>query len=191
LSSKPKKRASRAKKAEQKVEGAVKAIEKEAAKAEKAIKKEIKPESGHRAKQAVRPSGHAPKAMVFSRHGTGMISRRGRGFSHGELTGAGVESRMAARWGLRVDPNRRSVLEENVSSLKQWSAKPTMVSTVRKDAKAVEERAEEVVKEAEVDVEVIEAEAKKVEKGLKKEAKKVEGSAKKAGKKPRKKKESA
>jgi len=53
-----------------------------------------------------------------------MITRVGRGFSVGELLGAGFPERLAARLGVPVDVRRRSVLEENLQSLRKWYSPP-------------------------------------------------------------------
>lgn len=73
-----------------------------------------------RAVQTPRPKGAAPLAMVSSRHEGAMIERRARGFSMGELGGAGFNLREASRLGLTTDIRRRTVLEPNVESLKSW-----------------------------------------------------------------------
>ncbi len=154
----------------------------EVEKAEKAVKKEVKrvekaaPEGPRRPKvKAPGPAGKAPAASVLSRNGIEMITREGKGFSIGELSGAGLTPRGAAEWGARVDYRRRSVLESNVSALKGWAARPAAAAKARaepeKAAGALESIGEEVVVEAE---KVVKKEAKKI---VKKEAKK-------SGKKP-------
>jgi len=156
-----------------------------------------------------RPSVKAPEAVVSSRHGTVMIMRLGRGFSIGELSGAGLAPRLASNWGARIDYRRRSVLEPNVASLKSWGGH--LLTTKKREGrvKRVEEelvKAEkEVVKEAEkgvaeVEKEMVKAEKEvaKAEKGVKKEAAKAEKAVKakvpkrraKAKPKPKKKEES-
>lgn len=71
-----------------------------------------------------RPKGDAPRAMVSSRHEGTMIEREARGFSMGELSGAGFSIHEASRLGLSTDIRRRTVLEQNVESLRSWSAPP-------------------------------------------------------------------
>ncbi len=90
--------------------------------------------------------------MVQARHGTGFVTRPGKGFSHGELSGAGLSYGLASRWGLPVDVRRRSVLGGNTSSLRRWGAHS-----------GLEPRPESRTKRAEKELE-------KVEKGVKKEA---------------------
>lgn len=200
MSSDPKK--SKKKSVGQKAEGAVKGVErkgkrverevakeaakveKEAGRVERAIKKEVK--KTPKKPTMTRPSGRVPEAMVMSRHGTGMISRQGRGFSLAELSGAGIPSRTAAIWGAMIDPRRRSALEGNVSALKAWGAHAGPAVTVGRDAKEVEERVEEVAHEIKVDAEVMEKEAARAERAAKKEVRKAERAVKeKVAKKPR------
>jgi ribosomal protein L13E len=76
----------------------------------------------------VRPAGRVPETSVVSRHGDRMITRRGKGFSAGELRGAGFPRRLAARWGVPTDIRRRSVLQTNVQSLKKWYSPPAKES---------------------------------------------------------------
>ena len=175
------------KEAEKEVEAAARAVEHEAEKAERVVKRP------RRAKAALaRPTGRAPTPTVMSRHGTSMISREGRGFSRGELSGAGIAPGVATRWGVRLDPRRRSVIEGNVSALKGWHSRASVASGVKKEAEALEHKVEEVGKEVEEAAEVIEQEAKKAEKAVKKGARKAEKAVKakveKAKPRPRKKK---
>lgn len=74
--------------------------------------------------RTVAPSGHVPQAVVSSRHSGGMVERRGRGFSEGELAGAGIPVRLARRFGAQIDSRRRSVLDVNVAAMKKWYAPP-------------------------------------------------------------------
>jgi ribosomal protein L13E len=67
-----------------------------------------------------RPTGLAPTAMVSARHERGMITRRGKGFSVGEMSQAKLKVKLASAWGVPTDFRRRSVLEENVASLTGW-----------------------------------------------------------------------
>jgi ribosomal protein L13E len=64
--------------------------------------------------------GPAPSAVIAARHLDSMRGRPGRGFSFSELTSAGVEFNLARREGLSVDVRRRSAVEGNVETLKQW-----------------------------------------------------------------------
>ena len=137
----------------------------------------------------VRPTGKVPEAVVESRHGIGMVTRPGRGFSLGELTGAGLASRTAAGWGARVDVRRRSVLEGNVALLKGWGGHPAKAPQGR--VKRAEEEVKKVEAAVKREVVEIEDEVVKAEKEVKKEAVKAEKAVKaKAGKakaKPKKK----
>lgn len=49
----------------------------------------------------------------------GSHTRKGRGFSRGELMEAGVDSRRALRLGIPIDPRRKTKHQENVKRLKQ------------------------------------------------------------------------
>jgi ribosomal protein L13E len=183
----------RRKEKSKKGEGVVKEIEEEAKKVERGVKKEAKKleeaverRTERKPRAAVaRPTGHAPQAMVMARHGTGMIARPGRGFSLGELSGVGLAPRLAFRWGVMVDPRRRSVIQGNVDSLRGWSSHPGAVGRIETEARRVEEELVEVGKEAEREVAVAEKEAVKAAKAVKKEAKKVEKAAKKKVTRPK------
>jgi ribosomal protein L13E len=149
-----------------------------------------------------RPAAKAPKAVVSARHGTGMVTRAGRGFSLGELSGAGLAPRLASMWGARIDYRRRSVLEPNVASLRSWGGHLVPAKKHEGRAKKVEEELAKVGKEVEEEVEKgvaeVEKEAVKVEKEIKKETVKAEKAVKakvpkpkaKAKPKPKKKEES-
>jgi len=67
-----------------------------------------------------KPKGPAPRAVVSSRHEGAMMEREARGFSLGELGGAGFGTHEASRLGLATDIRRRTVLEKNVESLRSW-----------------------------------------------------------------------
>lgn len=71
-----------------------------------------------------KPVGHLMPATVSTRHGTGMIVRAGKGFSMGELSAINLSAKLAGRWSVPRDFRRRSVLEPNVQSLKNWFAAP-------------------------------------------------------------------
>jgi ribosomal protein L13E len=127
------------------------------------------------AKEApARPSGKAPEAIVSSRRGTDMVSRQGRGFSKGELAGAGLVPRLATQWGLRVDPRRRSVLGGNVESLKGWAGHLASPRKHEGRARKVEEEIVKVEKEVEKEVGEVKEEALRAEREVKKEAVKAE-----------------
>ena len=150
--------------------------------------------------KASRPAGKVPEATVTSRHGTGLVTRGGRGFSIGELSSAGMAPRLASSWGLRLDARRRSVIQGNVDSLKKWEAHPGLAENAEGRMKEVEERVEKVAREVKQEAVKAEKEAAKVEKEVRREAvgagKTVERKAEKAGKavkrkaRPRKKAES-
>jgi ribosomal protein L13E len=136
-------------------------------------KGEKKPEPKAKA-QPQRPSGKAPEAIVTGRHGTGFVNRHGRGFSMGELEGAGLSRRLASDWGVRLDVRRRSVVDVNVASLRGWSGHTGGGKRAESRVKKVEEEIEKVGKEVKEEVLKVEKEAVKVEK----EAAKVEREAK-------------
>lgn len=133
-----------------------------------------------------RPAGKVPEAIVTARHGTGLVTRAGRGFSIGELSGAGMAPRLASGWGLRLDARRRSVIQGNVNSLKKWEAHSGLAEKAEGRVKEVEEEVEKVVHEVKAEVVKAEKEAVKVEKQVRREAvgagKRVERKAEKAGK---------
>ncbi|MDG6985753.1 MAG: ribosomal protein L13e [Nitrososphaerota archaeon] len=182
---------SRKKSVEKKVEEAARDVESKVEKAGKTIKKDAGKTRAKTPKAAhPKPVGKAPVAMVSTRHGTGMITRPGRGFSLSELSKAGITARNASEWGAKVDQKRRSAVEGNVGALKAWSAHVGTGAAARKEAKEIEAQVEDVAHELKVDAEEIEQEAVKVAKAAKKEAKKAEGAVKSKADKPRKKKES-
>ena len=133
----------------------------------KRLEREVERKRSERQKEP-RPKGRPPVALVSARHGIGVVSREGRGFSLGELSGAGLAPAVAPRWGLRVDIRRRSVVEENVDSLKAWAAHPSEEARLKGEAKKAEEKLVEAGEE--------------VERGAVKVAKEAEGVVKKAGK---------
>ncbi len=85
---------------------------------------EAKPKTAVR-QEIKKPTGHVPKANVISRHGVGMITRAGKGFSIGELSAASLPANLAGEWGVPTDFRRRSVLEQNVEALKKWHTAPS------------------------------------------------------------------
>jgi len=136
-----------------------------------------------------RPTGKIPEVMVVSRHGTDTITRLGRGFSNAELASAGLEPRLASRWGLILDPRRRSVIKTNVESLSAWSSHS--IPKARGDGRA-QKLEEEVGKEVEKEAVKVEKEVVKVAKEVKEEAAKEEKAVRKRVAKPKtKKKEEA
>jgi ribosomal protein L13E len=70
--------------------------------------------------EVAKPKGQAPLAVVNIRHEGMMKQRQARGFSNGELSGAGFSIHEASRLGLAMDIRRRTVLEQNVESLRSW-----------------------------------------------------------------------
>ena len=172
-------RSRKAKPTKAKKEGAAEEVEEEVKKVEKAIVKEAKKVERaveHRAKPKVhhpRPPGRIPLAVVTARHGTGTITRQGKGFSPGELAGGGLSPSLAAEWGVRVDGRRRSILEGNVTALKSWHSSGAK-SAVEREAKALEVELKGAGEEAEREVIVVAQEVVKAEKAVKKGAKKGE-----------------
>ena len=151
----------------------------EAAKAEDVIRREI--EGIRRGTKAVetRPTGRTPVAMVVARHGTGIVTRQGRGFSLQELSEAGVEPRLAAKWGVWVDRRRRSTLVENVTSLSGWHARRGAAPKAVAEVRRVEEEVKKVGKEVGKIAEEAEREIVKVEKTVRRKARKRRKAAKK------------
>jgi len=76
---------------------------------------ETKAESQRQVVKAV-----APHATVLVRHEYAMQERRGKGFSLGELSSAGLTFVIAKSLRVPVDIRRRSVLEGNSDTLKGW-----------------------------------------------------------------------
>lgn len=151
-------------------------------------KKKAEPMEAVKAKP-VKPSGKAPEAMVTSRHGSGFVTRPGRGFSVGELAGAGFSQNLASSWGVRLDLRRRSVIESNVSSLKSWASHPGGTKRTEGLAKEVEKEIEKVGREVKTEAIKVEKEAVKAEREVKKEAEKAEKAVRRKPK-PKKKSES-
>lgn len=61
-----------------------------------------------------------PEPLVY-KPGTGSLkTRRGRGFSIGELKEAGIDLNLAKKLGIYVDKRRKSVHRENVEALKKY-----------------------------------------------------------------------
>jgi hypothetical protein len=94
-----------------------------------------------------------------------MVTRAGKGFSIGELSEAKIVPRLASQWGARLDGRRRSVIQANVTSLKEWESHALKAERPTEAVKKVEEeivRVEKKVKKevAEVKKEIVKAEAK-------------------------------
>jgi ribosomal protein L13E len=62
----------------------------------------------------------SPQAVVMARHEYSSQERRGKGFSFGELSAAGLTLIIAKSLSVPVDIRRRSVLEGNIGALKGW-----------------------------------------------------------------------
>ncbi|HXW94739.1 MAG TPA: ribosomal protein L13e [Nitrososphaerales archaeon] len=153
----------------------------------KKAKEEKRAETTQTAKaEPVKPSGKAPDAVITGRHGTGFVTRLGRGFSMGELAGAGLSRNLASKWGVRLDYRRRSVVESNVSSLRSWNSHPKAVNRKEGVAKEVEEEIEKVGREVKKEAVKVKKEAEKVEREVKEEAVKAEKAVKRKSK-PKKK----
>jgi len=133
----------------------------------------------------VRPAGRAPEAIVASRHGTGVVTRLGRGFSMGELSGAGLSPRLASNWGARLDIRRRSVIQGNVDALRSWGAHETRTLKVDGRVKGLEEELEKVGREVKKEAVKAEKEVAKVEKEVKEEAEKAKKAVKRKAAKPK------
>ena len=127
-----------------------------------------------------------PEATVSSRHGTEMVSRQGRGFSMGEITGAGLSRRLLMERGVPVDVRRRSVLDGNLESLKQWGEKAAQPPRKKEGRVAkAEEKVAKVEKVVEREVVELKKEAVRVERATKRGAVKAEKAAKARVKKPK------
>ena len=137
----------------------------------------------------VRPPGKPPEAMVTSRHGTEFVTRQGRGYSMGELSGAGLSRKLAFNWGLRLDPRRRSVVDGNVLSLKSWNSHPGVTKKTEGVAKEIEEEIEKVGRGVKKEAVRVEKEAQKVEHEVREEAVRAEKAVRRKPK-PKKKKKS-
>ncbi|MGP8125616.1 MAG: hypothetical protein ACLQEQ_07105 [Nitrososphaerales archaeon] len=144
-------------------------------------KKEEKPKRAVKEKVS-KPTGAPPSASVEVRLNGRMMQRRARGYSPGEVGQAGLNSRLARRWGLVVDDRRRSALEGNVASLRKWSlgTKKTTEERVEGELRKVEMAVKEEVRKVEKEAERVEKEVEKVEKEV---VEKVEAPIKKRSKK--------
>ncbi len=132
-----------------------------------------------------RPKGRAPEAVVVSRHGVGVVTRPGRGFSMGELSGAGLTPHLASHWGVRLDVRRRSVLQGNVDSLKSWGSPAGPGVRAEGRVKEIEEEVVKAGKELRKEAAKVEKEAVKVEEEVKEETTKVEKAVRRRVAKPK------
>jgi Ribosomal protein L13e len=130
----------------------------------------------------VRPSGRAPTATVLARHGIGMVSRAGKGFSNGELAEANIVPRLASEWGARLDGRRRSVLESNVATLKTWGSHIPKAERPVGEVKRVQEELVKVEKQVKRGAAEVKKEVVKIEAKVKKEPTKAKKKVKKAEK---------
>lgn len=167
----------------QEIEGEVRKIEKEVKKGARKVEKAV--ESKAPEPRPAKPSGRAPQATVTARRRTSMIERPARGFSLGELSGAGLAPKLAMNWGARIDPRRRSVIEGNMNSLRAWNPRSGVVTRVKMEAKKVEEKLEEAAEEVEREAAVVVEGAGKAEKKVKRVRKKAEGAAREKAEKPK------
>lgn len=142
-------------------------------KKEGALKEAPQPEA------PVHRAGPAPAAMVIARHGGESVTREGRGYSLGELEGAGVAAGSAARLTVRVDYRRRSVLKANVGALKDWWSHQPPAKKPESRVQKVEAEVKKVEREVKKEVVKVEKEVKKAGREVEKEAKKVEKKVKK------------
>ncbi len=61
-----------------------------------------------------------PSPIVYKPGTGGLKTRKGRGFSIGELREAGIDLNTAKKLGIYVDRRRKSVHKENVEALKKY-----------------------------------------------------------------------
>jgi hypothetical protein len=122
----------------------------------------------------------------MARHGTGMVTRSGKGFSMGELAEANIIPRMASKWGARLDGRRRSVIQANVTSLKNWGSHAMKAERPAVEVKKVEEEVVKVVKKARKGAAEVKKEIVKIEAKAKKETTKAARKAKKKVERPSK-----
>lgn len=135
---------------------------------------------GHHSKVAESlPTSHVPLAEVSARHQGMSHMRMGRGFSWGEVREAGLDSRLAFRWGLLVDRRRRTVVQTNVAALKAWAGSARPVPVKHEGVEKVEEEVRKVEERVKKEASAAKKEVKKVEKKASKAAKVVEEEAKK------------
>jgi ribosomal protein L13E len=133
-----------------------------------------------------RPTGRVPVATVVARHGMGTVTRSGKGFSLGELAEANIVPRMASKWGARLDGRRRSVVQTNVTSLKDWGSHAVKPERPALEVKKVEEEVVKVEKKVKKGAAEVKKEIVKIEAKAKKETTKAAGKVKKKTQKPSK-----
>ncbi|HEV2138756.1 MAG TPA: ribosomal protein L13e [Nitrososphaerales archaeon] len=133
-----------------------------------------------------RPTGRAPVAMVVARHGKGTVTRSGKGFSLGELAEANIVPRMAWKWGAKLDGRRRSVVQANVTSLKDWGSHSVKVERPAAEVRKAEEEVVKVEKKVKKSAGEVRKEIVKVGAKAKKETTKAAGKVKKKTQKPSK-----
>jgi hypothetical protein len=114
-----------------------------------------------------------------------MVTRKGRGFSLDELSGAGFAPRLATRWGLRMDVRRRTALSGNVESLKAWGGHQDVEKKPEGRVRKVEEKLVTVERQVKKEAAEVKAGAVKVEKEARKEATKAGKAVKSKVKKPK------
>ena len=132
-----------------------------------------------------RPSGRVPEAMVSSGNGAEMVTRTGRGFSISELSSAGLASRLASGWGIRIDVRRRSALGGNIESLKAWGRHQEVEKKPEGRVRKVEEKLVTIEREVKKEGAEVKAGAVKVEREVRREAAKAEKAVKAKVKKPK------
>ena len=82
--------------------------------------------------------GEHPLPTVESRHKFSMESRQGRGFSFGEIQSAGIPRVDVAKHRIPLDIRRRTTLDQNVQSLRNWfgqAARPSAEHAAKPAAK--------------------------------------------------------
>ncbi|MDA4125820.1 MAG: 60S ribosomal protein L13 [Thaumarchaeota archaeon] len=134
----------------------------------------------------VRPTGRVPTATVEARHGMGMVTRAGKGFSLAELSDAGIVPRMASKWGARLDGRRRSMIQANVNSLKNWGSHAVKAERTMGEVKKLEEEVVKVEKKVKKGAAEVKKEIVKIESMAKKETTKARRKVKKKAGKPTK-----
>ena len=133
-----------------------------------------------------RPTGRPPMAMVVARHGQGTVTRSGKGFSMGELAEANIVPRMAWKWGAKLDGRRRSIVQANVASLKDWASHAVKAERPAALVRKVEEEVVKVEKKVKKSSAEVRKEVVKIEAKAKKETTKAAAKVKKKTKKPSK-----
>ena len=121
-------------------------------------------------------------AKVVARHGIGTVTRTGKGFSLGELAEANIVPRMAWKWGVKLDGRRRSVVQANVTSLKDWGSHVVKAERPAMEVKKVEEEVVKVEKKVRKGVAEVKRETVKTVAKTKKETTKAAAKVKKTQK---------